>query len=102
MPAGTVTGTTKVSGWVLDGSGVTKVEILVDGVVVGEAVYGDVRTDVAAKYPDYNNESAGFHYSMDTTAFTDGEHVVNIRVTGGNGGRTVLPPQKIIVENMPE
>lgn len=98
-PVGTVAGTTNVSGWILDGNGVSKVEILVDGVVVGEAVYGDTRADVAAKYPGYNNANAGYHYSLDTTAFADGEHIVYVREIGGNGGKTVLPPRKIIVAN---
>lgn len=42
----TLIGSYNVSGWFLDGSGVSKVEVLVDGAVVGQAFYGDARPDV--------------------------------------------------------
>lgn len=42
-----ITGQSVVSGWYLDGSGVSKIQILVDGKAIGTAKYGIVRNDVA-------------------------------------------------------
>lgn len=65
-----------VHGWYLDGAGVLKVEIQVAGILLGEAVYGDSRPDVQNAYPDYENANSGFHYTLDTTGLTNGEHTL--------------------------
>ncbi|MEH7250221.1 N-acetylmuramoyl-L-alanine amidase, partial [Neobacillus niacini] len=88
-------GTKDISGWFLDASGVAKIEVLVDGSVVGEATYGDARPDVKTAYPDFNNEMAGFHYALDTTKFTEGKHTVTIRGIGTNGRVTTLPASHV-------
>jgi N-acetylmuramoyl-L-alanine amidase len=95
----TLTGTQKVYGWFLDESGVAKIEILVDGTLVGQAAYGDSRPDVEKFYPGFNNGSAGFHYNLDTTKFPDGEHTLTIKETGKNGQVTLLNAGKITVDN---
>ncbi len=70
-----------VHGWYLDGAGVTNLEIQIDGTTVGQAVYGDQRLDVLAAYPDYNNANAGFHYTLDTTVLSNGEHTLTVTET---------------------
>ena len=50
-----ISGTINVGGWYLDGNVVSKVEVLVDGVVKGQATYGDARADVYTALPAYNN-----------------------------------------------
>ncbi|MCM3763521.1 Ig-like domain-containing protein [Neobacillus niacini] len=92
-------GVTNVTGWFLDPSGVSKIEVLVDGQVVGEAVYGDERSDVKRAFPEYDNGNAGFHYSLDTTQFADGKHTVTIRATGMNGQIITLPESSVTIEN---
>lgn len=74
-----------VRGWALAEKGVSKVEILIDGSVKGEAVYGLPREDVAKVFPLYNNENSGFTYSLNTSALTTGYHTITIRVTGKDG-----------------
>lgn len=95
----TLHGIQEVYGWFLDESEVAKIDVLVDGVVVGQAVYGDARPDVQKFYPQFKNGNAGFHYSLDTTKFTDGKHTVTIKGTGKNGKVTTLPPSTIIIDN---
>ncbi|KNZ70036.1 peptidase S8 and S53 subtilisin kexin sedolisin [Thermincola ferriacetica] len=95
----TLSGTVNVIGWFLDGSGVSKIEILVDGVVKGQAVYGDTRLDVGRVFPAYNNNNSGFHYSLDTTKLSNGTHTVTIRETGANGSQTILPARTVTVLN---
>jgi N-acetylmuramoyl-L-alanine amidase len=92
-------GTQNVYGWFLDESEVAKIEVLLDGVVIGQAVYGDARPDVQKFYPQFKNGHAGFHYSLDTTKFTDGKHTVTIKATGKNGHATTLPARTIMIEN---
>lgn len=46
MSGTTVKGNIPVNGWFLDGNGVSKIEVLVDGKTIGEAKYGDFRPDV--------------------------------------------------------
>jgi N-acetylmuramoyl-L-alanine amidase len=95
-----LTGIKNVSGWFLDGSGVAKVEVLVDGSVVGEAAYGDARLDVQTAFPDFNNGKAGFHYALDTTKFSEGQHTVTIRGTGKNGRVTILSDVPVTFANV--
>jgi N-acetylmuramoyl-L-alanine amidase len=92
-------GTQNVRGWFLSPSGVAKIEVLVDGTLAGQANYGDARTDVHHAFPQYNNGNSGFHYALDTTHFSDGQHSVTIRVTGNNGNVTTLPDRTITIEN---
>ncbi|WP_052352961.1 Ig-like domain-containing protein [Neobacillus dielmonensis] len=93
-------GVTNVSGWFLDGSGVSKIEIVVDGQVAGQAVYGDQRLDVKHAFPDYKNANGGFHYDLDTTGWNDGIHSIVIRENGGNGRVTTLPAVTITISNV--
>ena len=95
----TVSGTINVGGWFLDGSGVAKIEVLVDGVVNGTATYGSVRTDVGTAYPGYKNSNCGYKYALDTTKMSNGSHSLVIRETGVNGNTTNLPARTIIVSN---
>ncbi|MCL6573937.1 MAG: N-acetylmuramoyl-L-alanine amidase, partial [Bacillus sp. (in: Bacteria)] len=95
----TLIGTQNVSGWFLDVSGVEKIDVMVYGAVAGQAAYGDARSDVQNAFPQYNNGTAGFHYALDTTQFSDGQHTVTIRVTGKNGRVTTLPKSTITIKN---
>ncbi|PLS04739.1 serine hydrolase [Neobacillus cucumis] len=81
----TLMGTKNVSGWCLDVNGVSKIDVLIDGAVSGQAVYGDARADVLKAFPQYNNGKAGFHFPLDTTNYSNGKHTITIRETGKNG-----------------
>ncbi|AGK95923.1 Ig-like domain-containing protein [Clostridium pasteurianum] len=95
----TISGSNMINGWFLDGNGVKKVEVLVDGTVVGTASYGDGRLDVSKVYPSYNNVNSGYHYSLDTTKLTNGRHTIVIRETGNNNSQTSLSGRNITVSN---
>jgi beta-N-acetylglucosaminidase/uncharacterized protein YggL (DUF469 family) len=97
----TINGVINVRGWSLDGSGVAKVEVLLDGNSVGFAQLGISRPDVAAVFPDYKNENSGFQYSLNTSNLTDGQHTLVVRETGNNGITTLLSSQQVIVQNLP-
>ncbi len=84
----------------MDDSGVSKIEVLVDGKSVGEAQYGLSRIDVQNAFPEYSNGNAGFHYLLDTTLLNGGQHTITIRGTGINGQVTTLPESTIWIENV--
>ncbi|MBM7654748.1 Ig-like domain-containing protein [Neobacillus cucumis] len=88
-----VTDSTTVSGWFLDANGVDKVEVLVDGNLIGQAQYGLPRPSVAKTYPAYNNANAGYQYTLNTKSFTEGQHTLTVRETGKSGTKTELKSQ---------
>ncbi len=51
--------------------------VWVDGVQVGQPVYGGFREDIAALFPGYNNSdgAAGYFY-LDTSAYANGVHTI--------------------------
>ncbi len=92
-PGETVSGSAYLNmGWALTplpasipGNGST-IEIYVDAVKIGTAVYGGLRSDVEALFPGYaNSGGAGAVYSMDTTGMADGRHVLYWLVTDDQG-----------------
>ncbi|MED4228168.1 hypothetical protein [Neobacillus cucumis] len=72
---------------------------MVDVKVIGQAVYGDSRSDVQKAYPQYKNGNAGFHFTLDTTKLSDGKHTVTIKETGKNGRVNSLPDKNITIAN---
>lgn len=97
----TISGQYDIKGWFLDGDGISKLEVIVDNNITGNAVYGDLRTDIGIKYPLYNNNNSGFHYSLDTTKLTAGSHKLTIRETSRSGSQKTLPEITVNVSNKP-
>ncbi|WP_083878619.1 Ig-like domain-containing protein [Acetivibrio cellulolyticus] len=96
-----VTGIVNVKGWFIDQNGVSKVEVMVDGNIVGEAVYGDARADVLAAYPEYNNANAGFHYALDTSKLSEGIHTLSVYETSKTNVQTLLKTVSVNIELKP-
>jgi hypothetical protein len=97
----TIRNTLNVSGWFLDESGVSKIEVLVDDIVVGEASYGYRRSDVSNKYPEYNNNHSGFNFSLNTSSLEEGPHTLVIREYNNLGRKTDLSKQSFFVTHIP-
>jgi N-acetylmuramoyl-L-alanine amidase len=74
-------GSFPVTGWATDTDGVERVDVLVDGMVMQSAIYGDARPDVAAFFPDFKGILfSAFIAHLDTTRLTDGVHELSVRV----------------------
>ena len=86
-----------VSGWTFDNVAVSKVEISVDSVIVGQAMYGLARPDVVAVYPGVPNP--GYDFSLDTTNLIDGPHKIAVSVTDTSNNVTMFGPVPVIVDN---
>ena len=98
-PGATLSGAATVSGWAFDDVMVSKVEILIDGVVDGTADYGQARPDVAQAYPNLSPVNVGFTYSLTTTKFSNGPHVLTIRSTDTSNNVAVSPGVGVMVAN---
>ncbi|MCP5046731.1 MAG: hypothetical protein GY940_06140 [bacterium] len=94
VQGGTVSGSSYVNfGWALtplpnliprDGS---TIDVVVDGVKLGNPVYNKYRKDIATLFPGYanSNGAVGYFY-LDVTAYTNGVHTIEwlVRDDGGN------------------
>jgi hypothetical protein len=89
---------TTVSGWALAVNSVSKVEVRVDGTVDGSATYGLPRPDIPVVYPNAP-VNVGFTYSLDSSKYSNGAHVLNIRVTDSSGNVAIFANRNITVSN---
>ena len=89
---GAVVGSTTVSGWALDagavtGTGVERVQVYLDGVHRGDAVYGQSRPDIGAAY-GARFATSGYSYVLDLHGAAAGSHTIEVRarstVTGAD------------------
>lgn len=82
-------GVVGIGGWAYSANAlVTNVQVSVDGVLNGTASYGGNRPDVCKVYkmvPGCPN--LGWNSSLDTTAFADGTHNLQITVTDAKGAK---------------
>ncbi|MDD3223929.1 MAG: Ig-like domain-containing protein [Clostridium sp.] len=75
-----------VSGWSLDGYGVQKVQVYLDGNYKGNATSGTTRPDVNKIYPQYvNSSSSGYNYNLDISSISDGVHTITVKSVGNDG-----------------
>jgi hypothetical protein len=88
----------EVAGWTFGTSPISQVEVLVDGVVAGNATYGISRPDISAAFRGAT-AYAGFTYSWDTVKFVNGIHSLSVRITDENGNIAILPTAHFTVSN---
>ena len=85
------TGAIPVTGWALATSGVRSVTIQVNGVDIGEALYGQNRPLVEDDFPGFvDSPRAGFGYQLNSTDFPNGVHNVSAKVETFDGNQQVL------------
>ena len=71
------TGVGNLRGWAVASEGITKVEILIDGVLAFEAPYGGSRGDVGGAFPDVAGSSeSGFSLAYNYSGLAAGPHIV--------------------------
>ncbi len=81
-----ITGRLTIEGWVLARSGVSALEVLLDGQRLGEAHYGLARQDVGAAFPDWENSlRSGYAFHCPPRSLRDGTHSVRLVVRAKNG-----------------
>ena len=71
------TGVGNLRGWAVASEGITKVEILIDGVLAFEAPYGGSRGDVGGAFPDVDGAGeSGFSLAYNYSGLAAGPHTV--------------------------
>ncbi len=98
-PNSTVSGAAEVAGWALDDRSIDRVEVLLDGQVVGQAQYGLLREDVGDHYPGFPGLPAvGFFYLLDSTAYANGGHTLQVRAVDVAGNAAWLWPELVTIQ----
>jgi O-antigen biosynthesis protein len=78
-----ITSGLSISGWAIARDGIEKIEILLDGVRVGQAYCGMRRQDIAAAFPDWGGALlSGFAFSMPRKLLKPGKRNVAIHAFG--------------------
>jgi hypothetical protein len=102
----TVSGTLVNFGWALTKQPATipfngsTIDVYLDGVLVGHPVYNNLRPDIAALFPGYNNSNGAVGYFMiDTTALTNGLHTISWVVRDDAGQTSGIGSRFFRVQN---
>jgi hypothetical protein len=82
-----LTGISPIGGWALvrGGPTVISIEILVDGVLNGAAIYGGERGDVCSRISATGCPNVGWNYELDTAPFANGTHTLDARAQSSDG-----------------
>jgi hypothetical protein len=93
-----VTGPLLVQGWAWALSGLSTVDVFVDGNRIASATYGLSRPDIPDAFPGAPSD-AGYQYSLDTTTFSNGSHVVIVKATDTAGHVSTFQTRQVTVSN---
>ena len=88
--AGSLSGVTAAAGWAIDDlAPISNVLLAVDGLSLGNAVYGGNRPDVCDVFTGRANcPNVGWNFAVDTTLFADGPHTLDVTATSAGGQNT--------------
>lgn len=87
-----------LQGWAWSLSGITSVDVFVDGSQVGSATYGTSRPDVSTIFPGAPS-NVGFQYSLDTTKFSNGSHTIVVKATDVTGKVATFATTQVTISN---
>ena len=86
-PGATVSGIVAISGWAVDnaaavGTAISRVQVKVDGTIMGTASYGLNRPDVCAAYPGRSGcPNVGYSFYLNTSTLNVGSHTITVTAT---------------------
>jgi ADP-heptose:LPS heptosyltransferase/GT2 family glycosyltransferase len=81
-----VTGRLTIEGWALSRSGISGIEVLLDGQRLGDAHYGLARQDVGTAFPDWVDAlRSGYAFHCPPRSLRNGEHMVQLNVHARSG-----------------
>jgi len=74
-----------VGGWALNSSGIQKVEVYLNGALLGNATLGISRPDVNAVYPGYPaGNSSGYQMTIPSTSLARGSNIIEVKAYGND------------------
>lgn len=81
----------QIGGWVIDNEGIEKVEVYLDGELIGQATYGIKREDVRSAYPSYSDSlNSGYNFKYELSKIDHGYHNLRIKAISKNGTFTEI------------
>jgi len=103
-----------VLGWALDDSDIDHIDFIVDGGIVatavgrggvGNAMFGGLRPDIYAAFPEFPGPNptslySGFVANIDSTRLIDGMHTVTVRAYDNQGAGADIGTRIFQVENI--
>ncbi|MCP3963292.1 MAG: hypothetical protein GY719_36085 [bacterium] len=67
-------------GWAIAETGIKRVLLLVDGVIVAQTTYGAPRPDVALTFPGFpDSNNPGWTHNLNSTRWANGNHLISAR-----------------------
>ena len=97
-----LTGQSLISGWAINHAGVTKINVLLDGAVVGQTNRTVAREDVVAlknAIADPGAPFLGFAVEVDTTLLRNGNYQLELELETGSGERQRTGSRTVRVNN---
>jgi hypothetical protein len=93
----TISGIYSVYGWALvENQPIERVEIYLDGELIGEAFYGESRPDVANAYPGREGSpNFGYSFQLDTTLYSNGIHTLSALAFSTLDDNAYLVPETV-------
>ena len=88
-----------IEGWALDGKGISKIEVWINGQKIDDAVYGYRREGFKDIFPEYLTENAGFLYWMTTDGFPNGLYTLEIKIINNDNKESFSFKKNITIEN---
>lgn len=93
-------GAVAVTGYAVDWEGVQRVEVYVDGDLLGNADYGTLRPGVLSRFPGYPDaDGAGWSFILDTTDLSNGFHELQVIVVDVENVTWLIGERKFNVVN---
>jgi hypothetical protein len=96
-PGETISGIYTIYGWALDDNQlIARVEIYLDGKMIGVAVYGESRPDVANAHPGRDGSpNFGYSFQLDTTLYSNGTHTLSALAFSSLEDNAYLVPETV-------
>jgi hypothetical protein len=95
----TLSGRIAVTGWAIDDDGVARIEVSLDGQLLGPAQLGTLRPDLPnGPFPAVSSR-AGYQYWLDTTKFPNGKHTLDVAMIDTRGNRAYYGGIAITIAN---
>src|SRR6267378_441750 len=92
-----ISGKVNVTGWALDDTAVSKVDVYVDGLLAGNAPYGGSRSDVGNDFPN-PPAAIGYGFLLDTTHYGNGAHTIEVRALDSSGNLAILEHVRVMIQ----
>lgn len=93
-------GAVTLTGHAIDWEGVQRVEVYVDGQLLGNADYGILRPAIQSRFPSYPDaDGAGWTFVLDTTRLANGFHELQVIVVDLEGASWLIGERKFNVVN---